>query len=175
MTAGVQVRAPCRLHFGMFSFGHADRAQYGGVGVMVEPPGVTVTLRAAEQFGARGEHAERVREFVERIVARWGLEALPACEITAKSPPDHVGLGVGSQLGLAVAAGVRRFLRLADASVEELATAVGRAARSAVGTYGFRHGGLIVDAGKKIGESVGKLQSRVALPDAWRFVLLRQT
>ncbi len=137
MTAGVQVRTPCRLHFGMFSFGHADRAQYGGVGVMVEPPGVIVTIRGADRFVVRGSHAGRVREFVERLVARWELGRLPECEINADSPPDHIGLGVGSQLGLAVAAGLRRFLRLADVSVEELAAAVGRGARSAVGTYGF--------------------------------------
>ena len=50
MTAAVHVQAPCRLHFGMFSFGHADRAEFGGVGVMIEPPNVQVAISAADSF-----------------------------------------------------------------------------------------------------------------------------
>jgi beta-RFAP synthase len=80
-------------------------------------------------------------------------------------------LGVGTQLNLAIAAGLRRFLGLADTSLEEMSATVGRGARSAVGTYGFLLGGLIVDAGKERGQAVGSLARRVALPDAWRFVL----
>ncbi len=44
MNAAVHVRTPCRLHFGMFSFGHANSAQFGGVGAMIEPPNVEVTI-----------------------------------------------------------------------------------------------------------------------------------
>ncbi|HVT28742.1 MAG TPA: hypothetical protein VHE81_12075, partial [Lacipirellulaceae bacterium] len=105
-------------------------------------------------------------------VEHWGLGSLPACEIAVESPPNHVGLGVGTQLALAVAAGLRRFFGLADVSVEEFAMAVGRGARSAVGTYGFKQGGLIVDAGKIAGETMGRLCRRVELPDGWRFVLV---
>ncbi len=74
-------------------------------------------------------------------------------------------------MGLAVAAGLRRFLNLAELPIEELAAAVGRGARSAVGTHGFQRGGLIVDAGKERGKALGKLSTRVSLPDTWRFVL----
>jgi beta-ribofuranosylaminobenzene 5'-phosphate synthase len=69
---------------------------------------------------------------------------------------------------------VRRFLNLSEASIEELAATVRRGARSAVGTYGFQLGGLIVDAGKEPGQALGKLATRVALPDSWRFVLFCQ-
>jgi beta-ribofuranosylaminobenzene 5'-phosphate synthase len=171
MTTGVQVRTPCRLHFGMFSFGQRGRAQFGGVGMMVEPPSVTVKIRPADCFTVRGSLGDRAREFVERAVSRWELGSLPACEIEVESPANHIGLGVGSQLGLAVAAGLRRLLQLADVAVEELAGAAGRGARSAVGTYGFELGGLIVDAGKESGETMGRLWRRAALPDDWRFVL----
>jgi beta-ribofuranosylaminobenzene 5'-phosphate synthase len=174
MTTGVEVRAPCRLHFGMFGFGHPDEPQYGGVGVMVQPPCVAVKIRPADCFTVRGPLAERAREFVERIAAYRKLSALPACELVVESPPSHVGLGVGTQLGLAVAAGLWRFLHLADVAVEELAAAVGRGGRSAIGTHGFRHGGLIVDAGKEPGQELGRLATRMVLPKEWRFVLLYQ-
>lgn len=174
MTTAVRVRAPCRLHFGMFGFGYACRAQFGGVGTMVEPPLVEVQISPARCFTAKGSatQQQRTQHVAARVAARWGLRSVPACEIAVSSPRDHTGLGVGTQLSLAIAAGLRRFLKLGELSAEELAAAAGRGARSAVGTHGFLHGGLIVDAGKKSIDELGKLATRAALPEEWRFVLI---
>ena len=64
------------------------------------------------------------------------------------------------------------FWSFPNLSAEALAASVGRGRRSAVGTHGFLHGGLIVDAGKESGQSLGTLSERVAVPDDWRFVLV---
>ena len=173
MIRSVHVHAPSRLHFGMFSFGYIDRPQFGGVGVMIEPPAIDVAISPAATFTAGGEHTNRVERFAAAIAANWKLTALPCCEIHVSAPPDHVGLGVGTQLGLAVAVGLRRFLELPELSTEKLAQSVGRGTRSAVGTYGFQSGGLIVDAGKKSGALLGTMARRVAVPAEWRFVLVR--
>jgi beta-RFAP synthase len=159
----------------MFSFGRTDRPQFGGVGVMVEPPNVEVTIQPADQFTARGDHAERARSFVERATGSWQRGTLPRCEVNVASPPDHIGLGVGTQLGLAIAAALRRFLGLPAMTVEELSASVGRGQRSAVGTYGFELGGLIVDAGHDTKKSTDPPARRLELPPTWRFVLIRQT
>jgi beta-RFAP synthase len=175
MSGEVHVQAPCRLHFGMFSFGRADRAQFGGVGVMVEPPNVEVRFSTAEQFEVAGNLGDRAERFVERAIQNWNVEKLPNCRIEVDSPADHTGLGVGTQLGLAVAAGLRRFLELPTLTVEAVAESVGRGRRSAVGTYGFQQGGLIVDAGKAAPASLAKMHARVEIPDNWRFVLIQPT
>jgi beta-ribofuranosylaminobenzene 5'-phosphate synthase len=175
MTAAVVVRTPCRLHFGMFGFGSADRAQFGGLGAMIDPPCIEVEILPSDSFAVHGALKDRTQQAVELLVDRWKLPSMPACKITVRSPRDHTGLGVGTQLSLAVVAGLRRFLSLAEKSLEEMAAAVNRGARSAVGTYGFQLGGLIVDAGKERGRALGKLAIRVALPDAWRFVLFCQS
>jgi beta-ribofuranosylaminobenzene 5'-phosphate synthase len=173
MAERVEVRAGCRLHFGMFGFGEAAGAEFGGVGVMVSPPAVEVVLERFGGFVARGALAGRVEGFARRAALRWGLAGLPACEVRVASPPDHVGLGVGTQLALAVAAGLRRWLELPAMGAEELAASVGRGGRSAVGTHGFQQGGLIVDGGKRAGAGLGQLVRRVAVPEAWRLVLVR--
>src|SRR4051812_48106369 len=98
MTTAVTVRTPCRLHFGMFSFGQPDRAQFGGVGVMIEPPNVEVEITPAECFAAHGSLADRTRQVVELLLDRWNLATLPECNIFVCSPGDHTGLGVGTQL-----------------------------------------------------------------------------
>src|SRR4051812_33737556 len=159
----IRVRAPSRLHFGMFSFGHSDRPQFGGVGVMVEPPAVEVTISSGSRLVVRGSMADRARQIVELVSANWKLAELPTCAIEIQSPPNHIGLGVGTQLSLAMAAGLRRYLQLPEMFAEDLAISVGRGSRSAVGTYGFAHGGLIVDAGKEAGQPIGTLARRAAL------------
>lgn len=169
----VHVCAPSRLHFGMFSFGHTDQPQFGGVGVMVETPAVKLRISPAVDFSVAGSNVERVRRFAEQATRSWGLESLPSCRIEVSAPPDHTGLGVGTQLGLAVSAGLRRFLRLSELSAAELAVSVGRGGRSSVGTYGFELGGLIIDGGKRVDSRVGELVGRVPLPEEWRFVLIR--
>jgi beta-RFAP synthase len=156
----------------MFSFGHADQPQFGGIGVMIDPPAVEVTITPAPRFHVSGSHTDRVKAFVELAAARWQLSGLPSCEIFVRSPRDHIGLGVGTQMGLSVAVGLRRFLGLVELPIDALAVDIGRAKRSAVGTHGFHHGGLIVDAGHRAGQSVGDLAIRVAVPPAWRFVLI---
>jgi beta-ribofuranosylaminobenzene 5'-phosphate synthase len=173
MTRSVHIRTPCRLHFGMFSFGHADQPQFGGVGMMIDPPAVELDIVSAAHLDIRGPLANRVRQFVESAVEHWRLPTMPDCEITVQSPSDHTGLGVGTQLGLAVSTGLRRFLDLPELPSQELAASVERGKRSAVGTFGFHRGGLIVNAGKPAGESLGRLAHRLSLQPAWRIVLVR--
>jgi beta-RFAP synthase len=102
---------------------------------------------------------------------------LPPCRIAVcQSPEAHTGVGTGTQLGLAVAAGLNALF-LPDAprlSAAELAASSGRGHRSAVGTYGFQLGGLIFEPGKRPGEPIAPLKRRVPLPTEWRFLLLRR-
>ncbi len=169
----VKVSAPCRLHFGMFSFGRPDCPQFGGVGMMIEPPTIELSISPAGLFIACGDCADRVRDCTRRLTHAWNLDSPPPCKIEVRSAPSHVGLGVGTQLGLSVAAGLRQYLELPARPLESLAIDVGRGMRSAVGTYGFRHGGLIVDRGKLAGEQLGTFDRRLAIPASWRIVLVR--
>jgi beta-RFAP synthase len=88
------------------------------------------------------------------------------------APRGHTGLGSGTQLALAVAASLHALFERPPASAAHLARSVGRGLRSAVGTYGFEQGGLIVEAGKWREDEISPLVARLELPAAWRFVLL---
>ena len=86
--------------------------------------------------------------------------------------PAHVGLGSGTKLALAVAQALAALHgRTVDAP--GLAEAVGRAARSAVGTWTFALGGLVVEGGVRRGEErPAPLLARYAVPEEWRVVLV---
>jgi beta-RFAP synthase len=82
-------------------------------------------------------------------------------------------LGVGTQLALSVAAALTAWFDRPPLPPAELAQSVGRGRRSAIGTYGFATGGLIVERGRLPGEPISPLECRVPVPDAWRFVLIQ--
>ncbi len=169
----IEVVAPSRLHFGMVSFGQPGARQFGGVGVMVNQPGLRLRLTAAERFEACGPASDRARGVVERIARVEKLDRLPACRIEILSaPPQHVGLGTGTQLALAVTAAMNAFQGGGAMEPAALAALAARAERSAIGTYGFALGGLLVEAGKLAGEALSPLDARVELPADWRFVLI---
>jgi beta-ribofuranosylaminobenzene 5'-phosphate synthase len=199
----VDVRSPARLHLGMLSFGQPTVRSFGGVGVMVDRPAVHVRLRRSDRFSARGPLADRTIGFAQECVRAWSLPAETACEIeVVAAPRAHVGLGSGTQLALAVAAGMRHLFRgqpdeegheysihptehewLFDTpDALELARAVGRGRRSCVGVYGFSRGGLIVEAGRFVpvgGDPPGPREfspmvARVRLPSSWRCLVIVQ-
>jgi beta-ribofuranosylaminobenzene 5'-phosphate synthase len=168
----VHVDAPGRIHLGLLSFGHDDQP-YGGVGLMIRP-GLKLEILPAREFAATGPLSERVEQIAWQWARFHGHESLPDCQVTVKQAPDqHVGLGSGTQLGLSVVAGLSRFLGMPDLSIGELAACSGRAARSAIGTHGFVHGGLLVERGRRSSDAVAPLECRLPVPDNWCIVLIR--
>lgn len=174
MSRRVLVRTPCRLHFGLTSLGHScDRPQFGGVGAMVDVPGVHLEIVPAKRFGIEGPLSERVAAFSNFIFRRLQFSFPPElCIQILSTPREHTGLGVGSQLGLAVAAGLAESLGFPWRDPTRLSQLTGRGRRSAVGTYGFLMGGLVVDGGHLKDEPLGQLAFQSSLPDDWHFVLL---
>ncbi len=167
------ITAPCRLHFGMFSFGVPALRQFGGVGVMIDRPNVTISADRGRPPGFVGRNADRLQAAVEAVQATdWG-RALPTdIGYTIDGPRSHTGLGSGTQTALSVVALARHILHLPPLDAGQLAALTGRAKRSAVGLHGFLHGGLIVEAGKLPHETVSPLTAQVDLPQKWRIVLI---
>jgi len=163
-----RVSAPSRLHFGLLSLGDGAGRHFGGLGAMIQ----RLTVQESDRFEVQGPLADRAAEFARRLTKALGHPDDPFCRIEIESaPPEHVGLGTGTQLGLAVAAALHPLLSSQPASVAQLAQWVGRGVRSAIGTHGFAAGGLIFEQGKLASEAVSPLTARVELPRQWRFIL----
>lgn len=172
----IRVVAPSRLHFGLFRVPVAGAAEdapaFGGVGMMVERPGVVVVVRPADSWQFEGSLASRAQVFAARFMLSLpGDRRRPFQVLVERCPAEHTGLGVGTQLGLAVAKALAVACGEPSLPSTELAKRVGRGERSAIGVHGFDRGGLLADAGKRVGEAVSPLLAHVTLPNEWRVVL----
>src|SRR4051812_28896696 len=105
----IRVVAPSRLHFGLFNVPALGEAEagvraFGGVGLMVDQPGVVVVVRPAESWQFEGTLASRAQFFATRFMLSLPEERRrPFQVLVERCPAEHAGLGVGTQLGLAVA------------------------------------------------------------------------
>ncbi len=145
---------------------------------MVDGPGVHLSVTAAERLQTAGPLADRARDFACRWAQYAGVAAEPATALACRieihtAAREHSGLGVGTQLALSVAAALTAWFGRPPLPPAELAQAVGRGRRSAVGSYGFATGGLIVERGRLPGEPISPLECRLPLPESWRFVLIQ--
>jgi beta-ribofuranosylaminobenzene 5'-phosphate synthase len=178
MTAGprtqsgdaVFVEAPARLHFGLLDLRGSLGRRFGGIGAAAPAPTLLVSAHPADRLEVDGEDADRAAGFARLVLSHHGLEG--GARLTVhRSLPSHTGLGSGTQLALAVARALTELHGLA-VDTPQLARAVGRAERSAIGTWTFDGGGLVLEGGRSAGrDSVGPLLARLSFPSSWRCVV----
>jgi beta-ribofuranosylaminobenzene 5'-phosphate synthase len=184
-TKIVHVRAPSRLHFGLLSVPAAHESglwpdvadeetiparYFGGVGLMVEAPGIQVMARPSSEWSAEGLLRARALAFARQLAS---ATAVTPVHITIEGcPGEHLGLGTGTQLGLAVAKAVISASGIAMPDVAELARLAGRGGRSAIGIHGFASGGFLVEGGKRAAADLSPLIARLDFPDSWRILLI---
>ncbi len=159
----VFVEASARLHFGLLDLRGSLGRRFGGIGAAAPAPTLLVSARAAETLEVTGE------DFLDHY-RRAGKNGGARLSVHRALPP-HAGLGSGTQLALAVG---RALAELYGSSTDaaDLARAAGRAQRSAIGTWTFDGGGLVVEGGRRAGtEHVAPLLARLPFPPTWRCVV----
>jgi beta-ribofuranosylaminobenzene 5'-phosphate synthase len=172
----VFVETAARLHFGLLDLGGTLGRRFGGIGAAAPAPTLLVSARPAATLEVSGDdEAGRAAGFARRFLAderaAASVPARGAHICVHRSLPTHAGLGSGTQLALAVARALAELHEL-DVDPAGLARAVGRARRSAIGTWTFAGNGLMLEGGRKPDSSaVAPLLARLPFPPAWRCVV----
>ena len=167
----VFVEASARLHFGVLDLRGTRGRWFGGIGASVARPTLLVSAAPATTLTAQGEDADRAREFARLFLAHHSLRGGAAVHVH-RSLPSHAGLGSGTQLALAVARALAELYGV-ETDARALAHAVGRGKRSAIGTWTFDDGGLVVEGGRRPeSDECGPLITRVPIPSTWRCVVV---
>lgn len=144
----VVVRTPSRLHLGMLDLSGQSRRLFGSIGVAIEQPGLILEACPAAELKVESPREEKVRKLASQCLEHFRIGRGVHIRVLS-SIPEHVGLGSGTQLALAVALAISTLYDV-PAEIEELATVTSRGLRSGIGIGVFREGGFIVDGGKRM-------------------------
>jgi len=182
----VIVKTPSRLHFTLIDLnGEAGRVD-GGIGVALNYPGVKIEVNQTSCAGIKieGFRKDLALNFAETFLKYYNLK--PSVDIKIiEDIPEHVGLGSGTQLALAVAKCLAEVYGI-NADVRRFAEIMGRGGTSGIGVAAFEGGGFILDGGHSFGKGKQKesflpshfskaspapLLARYHLPEDWFFVI----
>jgi beta-ribofuranosylaminobenzene 5'-phosphate synthase len=163
----IEVSAPARLHLGFLDLNGGLGRRFGSIGLAVEGIGTRLTLGRGKPSTHLPERAART---LATVMDRLELEG-PFRLILHETIPEHVGLGSGTQLGLAIGAGLSTLVGT-PRSARALAPLVERGARSGIGIGAFDLGGFLVDGGKSGGAAAPPIIARAEFPPSWRLILI---
>ncbi|MFY9654980.1 MAG: GHMP kinase, partial [Methylocystis sp.] len=104
----VRVAASARLHLGFLDLHGGLGRKFGGLGLAIDGPKTRLTLTRAEEVSIEGPQADRAGSLFETARAAFAPGA-KARLVIHEAIPEHVGLGSGTQLALAIAAALRRL------------------------------------------------------------------
>lgn len=169
-TPKISVIAPARLHMGFIDLSGSLGRHFGSIGVALNELATRVTLTAAEQTEIIGPSAERAHKCLAQFCDAFDVS--DKVKLTIETAiPEHIGLGSGTQMSLAIGAALNAFYDL-QLSVREIATVMDRGLRSGIGIGVFEHGGLVVDGGRGEKTVIPPVLMNFAIPDTWRFILV---
>jgi beta-RFAP synthase len=166
----VQIKTPARLHLGLIDMNGDLGRMFGGLGVGIDRPNIIVEAENSENFSVTGKETELATTLAKRFFSAYKVQ--PKVHINVvQAISAHIGLGSGTQFSLAIATALASLLDV-DASIPQLAVAMGRARRTAVGTSIFERGGFVVDGGKNLKTTTcPPLIYRQPFPSEWRFIV----
>jgi beta-ribofuranosylaminobenzene 5'-phosphate synthase len=170
LPAGITVSAAARLHLGFLDLNGGLGRRFGGIGLAISDLGTRITIRKTGRMEVAGAEQDRVRRYLETLQGLLSLDDGHGVAV-AEVVPAHAGLGSGTQLALAVAAGLRRLHDM-PLDLEGDALRLGRGTRSGIGIGLFARGGLVVDGGRRAGPGPAPIVSHLPFPDQWRVLVI---
>ncbi len=168
-TDSITVTIPARLHLGFLDLNGSLGRRFGSIGLAIGGLCTKIMVRRAPKNQVSGPENERVARHVAQMAQRIAVHGGHAVDVL-EAVPAHAGLGSGTQLALAVAAGMRRLHDL-SLDIQGDALYLGRGARSGAGIGLFQSGGLVVDGGNGKNGLPAPIVSHMRFPDSWRVIV----
>ncbi len=165
----VIVRAGMRLHLGFYRFSDPP-FEYGGLGLAIEEPSLSVTLTDEGKAALPGW----VADIALRVLGEIGVPSNVGVEVEGFLD-RHVGLGTTTRLMLSLLKAAY-LMRGEAVDLPAMAWRFGRGRVSGVGVWTFIYGGIVVDSGRV--PDMGRVPPPVShayFPPRWRAVIALPT
>jgi beta-ribofuranosylaminobenzene 5'-phosphate synthase len=168
----VIIQTPSRIHMTLTDLTGTSSRVDGGVGIALDEPNILLEAERSEELVAEGVGGDQAKAAAKAVMERFGLGAI---RLSIRSAfRTHVGLGSGTQLGIAAGKAVCELYDFKATSRE-------------IGTAAFDLGGFIIDGGHTFGPGKQKTDFRPSsaskgvnpppviarhdFPKDWNFVL----
>ena len=168
--ASVLADTCARLHLGFLDLSGVLGRRFGSLGLSIEAFRTRLHVQRADDIRAHGPGAERAAGFAQHLLHDLGVDGGAHIHLDA-AIPDHLGLGSGTQMALAVGRALAALYGI-ELSTREVAARLKRGARSGIGIGAFDHGGFLLDSGVGEDAAVPPVTARLPFPDAWRVLLV---
>ncbi|MCB1791994.1 MAG: GHMP kinase [Gammaproteobacteria bacterium] len=166
----VHVDTPARLHLGFMDMSGALGRRFGSLGLSIDAFHTRITVHHDTGVSAHGPGAQRAETFARRLLESLAIDAGVRVEIET-AIPDHLGLGSGTQMALAVGKAISALFDVPLAT-RDIAARLVRGRRSGIGVGAFDHGGFLLDSGVGRDGGVPPVTAHLVYPDAWRVLLV---
>ncbi|NOT83194.1 MAG: GHMP kinase [Methylococcaceae bacterium] len=143
---------------------------FGSIGVALNEISTRLSLTKAPQRSISGPLASRADTCLTLFSAAFKVSDKLNI-IIETAIPEHIGLGSGTQLSLAIGSALNAYYDL-GLSVRDIAAVMDRGLRSGIGIGVFEQGGLVVDGGRGENTVTPPVVAHLDIPEAWRFILV---
>ena len=143
---------------------------FGSIGVALNEHATRLSITGAKQRTISGPCAQRADKCLSLLCRALNVSDKLAVSIET-AIPEHVGLGSGTQMSLAIGSALNAYYGL-GLTVRDIAALMDRGLRSGIGIGVFEQGGLVVDGGRGEKTITPPVLVHMDIPDAWRFVLV---
>lgn len=143
---------------------------FGSIGIALNEINTRLTLSQAGRRCITGPSAQRADRCLTQLCD--ALNVSDRLDITIETAiPEHVGLGSGTQMALAIGSALNACYGL-GLTVRDIASVMDRGLRSGIGIGVFEHGGLVVDGGRGEKTITPPVLVHLDVPSDWRFILV---
>jgi beta-RFAP synthase len=179
----ISVCTTARLHMGFFDLNGGLGRKFGGIGLALDAPQLTLIASASNTSApllitALGEANASVVAKTTKIASQMMTQLKIKGHLqlhVEQHIAEHAGLGSGTQLALAVGSAISHLYHL-NLSTLQIAQLASRGARSGIGIAAFNYGGVLIDGGRAVDATTTSklppLLARYDFPDAWRVLLI---
>jgi beta-ribofuranosylaminobenzene 5'-phosphate synthase len=166
----ITVTAPARLHMGFIDLSGSLGRQFGSIGIALNEINTRLTLATSDKRTITGSSAQRAGRCLSQLCEAMSVSDQVSINIEA-AIPEHVGLGSGTQMALAIGSALNAYYGL-GLTVRDIAAVMDRGLRSGIGIGVFEHGGLVVDGGRGEKTITPPVLVHLEVPADWRFILV---
>ena len=166
----VFVNAFARLHMGFLDLNGSQGRRFGSLGLGLSAPDTLIELAIGHNIFGDEVEAGYITKNKELILRHLNVDQDVSIKVHSEIP-RHFGLGSGTQMALAIGAGLSQLFNL-NLNPADIAEITGRGLRSGIGIGTFANGGLVLDGGRGDKTNIPPIIAQHPFPEAWRVLLV---